>query len=61
MDPFRGLGMPRIPGLTDLLGLLQTVGAVKFPAFNDTLIFLLMIIVLLVRPSGLFGTPASAK
>lgn len=24
MDPFRGLGMPRIPGLTELLGLLQT-------------------------------------
>jgi len=43
------------------LGLLQTVGAVIFPAFNDTLIFLLMIIVLLIRPSGLFGSPASAK
>ena len=24
MDPFRGLGMPRIPGLTELLSLLQT-------------------------------------
>ena len=24
MDPFRGLGMPRIPGLSELLGLLQT-------------------------------------
>ena len=24
MDPFRGLGMPRIPGLSDLLSLLQT-------------------------------------
>ena len=24
MDPFRGLGMPRIPGLGELLGLLQT-------------------------------------
>jgi branched-chain amino acid transport system permease protein len=43
------------------LGLLQTLGAVIFPAFNDTLIFLVMIIVLLVRPSGLFGNPASAK
>jgi branched-chain amino acid transport system permease protein len=43
------------------LGLLQTLGAVVFPAFNDTLIFLLMIIVLLIRPSGLFGTPVSAK
>jgi branched-chain amino acid transport system permease protein len=44
-----------------VLGLLQTVGAALFPAFNDTLIFMLMIIVLLIRPSGLFGTPASAK
>ena len=43
------------------LGLLQTLGAVIFPAFNDTLIFLLMIIVLLIRPSGLFGNPAAAK
>jgi branched-chain amino acid transport system permease protein len=43
------------------LGLLQTLGAVIFPAFNDTLIFLLMIVVLLVRPQGLFGNPASAK
>ena len=24
MDPFRGLGMPRIPGLTEILSLLQT-------------------------------------
>jgi ABC-type transporter Mla subunit MlaD len=24
VDPFRGLGMPRIPGLTELLSLLQT-------------------------------------
>ena len=43
------------------IGLLQTLGAVIFPAFNDTLIFLVMIVVLLVRPSGLFGSPASAK
>jgi branched-chain amino acid transport system permease protein len=43
------------------LGLLQTLGAVIFPAFNDTLIFMLMIVVLMIRPSGLFGTPESAK
>lgn len=43
------------------LGLLQTVGAALFPAFNDTLIFMLMIIVLLIRPSGLFGSPVAAK
>jgi branched-subunit amino acid ABC-type transport system permease component len=34
---------------------------VIFPAFNDTLIFLVMIVVLLIRPSGLFGSAASAK
>jgi branched-chain amino acid transport system permease protein len=43
------------------IGLLQTLGAVIFPAFNDTLIFLVMIVVLLIRPSGLFGSAASAK
>ncbi len=43
------------------LGLLQALGAVWFPAFNDTLIFMLMIVVLLIRPSGLFGNPASAQ
>ncbi|HEX3549960.1 MAG TPA: branched-chain amino acid ABC transporter permease [Candidatus Elarobacter sp.] len=43
------------------LGLLQTLGALVFPAFNDTLIFMLMIVVLLVRPSGLFGTAAASR
>jgi len=43
------------------IGLLQTLGAVIFPAFNDTLIFLVMIVVLLIRPSGLFGSAASAQ
>lgn len=43
------------------IGLLQTLGAVIFPAFNDTLIFLLMIVVLLIRPAGLFGSAAGAK
>lgn len=40
------------------LGLLQTIGAVFYPQINDTLIFIVMILVLLVRPSGLFGSPA---
>jgi branched-chain amino acid transport system permease protein len=39
------------------LGLLQTVGAVFYPQINDTLIFIVMILVLLVRPNGLFGSP----
>jgi branched-chain amino acid transport system permease protein len=37
------------------LGLLQTVGAIFYPQINDTLIFIVMVLVLLVRPSGLFG------
>lgn len=41
------------------LGLLQTVGAVFYPQINDTLIFIVMIVVLLVRPSGLFGSTTS--
>ena len=40
------------------LGLLQTLGAVFYPQINDTLIFIVMVVVLLVRPSGLFGSPA---
>jgi branched-chain amino acid transport system permease protein len=40
------------------LGLLQTVGAVFYPQINDTLIFIVMALVLIVRPSGLFGSPA---
>jgi branched-chain amino acid transport system permease protein len=39
------------------LGLLQTVGAVFYPQINDTLIFIVMVLVLLVRPNGLFGSP----
>jgi branched-chain amino acid transport system permease protein len=40
------------------LGLLQTIGAVFYPQINDTLIFIVMVLVLLVRPGGLFGSPA---
>ena len=43
------------------LGLLQTLGAVIFPAFNDTLIFLLMIIVLLLRPAGPVRQPGGSE
>jgi branched-subunit amino acid ABC-type transport system permease component len=32
------------------------VGAVFFPQISNTLIFILMVLVLLVRPTGLFGT-----
>jgi len=39
------------------LGLLQTLGAVVFPPISTTLIFIVMVIVIVFRPAGLFGRP----
>jgi branched-chain amino acid transport system permease protein len=38
------------------VGVIATIGAVFFPQISTTLIFFLMVIVLLFRPAGLFGT-----
>ena len=38
------------------VGVIATIGAVFFPQISTTLIFILMVIVLLFRPAGLFGT-----
>lgn len=38
------------------VGVLAVLGAVFFPQISNTLIFILMVIVLLVKPTGLFGT-----
>src|SRR5579884_843643 len=38
-----------------LVGVLSALGAVFFPPLANTLVFILMAIVLLVRPAGLFG------
>ena len=38
------------------VGMIATLGAVFFPQISNTLIFILMVLVLLVRPAGLFGT-----
>jgi branched-chain amino acid transport system permease protein len=38
------------------VGVLAAVGAVFFPQISNTLIFILMVLVLLVKPTGLFGT-----
>ncbi len=38
------------------LGIIATVGAVLYPPISDTLIFIVMVLVILFRPSGLFGT-----
>ncbi len=41
------------------LGVLQTLGAVWYPPIATTLIFIVMVIVIALRPSGLFGRPES--
>ena len=43
------------------LGLLQTIGAVVFPPISTTLIFIVMVIVIVLRPAGLFGKPESSR
>ncbi len=40
-----------------LIGLARSFGAVGFPLFTDGLMFMLMVLVLLLRPQGLFGEP----
>lgn len=42
-----------------LIGLARSFGAVGFPLFTDGLMFMLMALVLIVRPQGLFGAPGS--
>ncbi|MDE2582836.1 MAG: branched-chain amino acid ABC transporter permease [Rhodospirillales bacterium] len=38
-----------------LLGLIQSFGAIGFPLFTDGLMFTFMAVVLIVKPTGLFG------
>jgi len=38
------------------LGIIATVGAVLYPPISNTLIFIVMVLVILFRPAGLFGT-----
>jgi branched-chain amino acid transport system permease protein len=42
------------------VGVITAIGAVFFPAAANTLIFVLMAVVLLLRPAGLFGTAEGA-
>jgi len=37
------------------LGLLQAIGSVYYPPISTTLIFIVMVLVIIVRPAGLFG------
>lgn len=43
------------------IGVITTIGAVYYPPISSTLPFVLMAIVLLVRPAGLFGSAEGAK
>jgi branched-chain amino acid transport system permease protein len=38
-----------------LIGLVRSFGTIGFPLFTEGLMFLLMVVVLVVKPSGLFG------
>ena len=38
-----------------LVGMLSAVGSLYVPAFSQSLVFVLMALVLLLRPAGLFG------
>jgi branched-chain amino acid transport system permease protein len=44
-----------------LIGTLETIGIVVFPEFEMALIYLLMVIILAVRPWGLYGRPTKIK
>jgi branched-chain amino acid transport system permease protein len=39
------------------LGIIAAVGAVLYPPISNTLIFIVMVLVIMFRPAGLFGTP----
>ena len=43
------------------VGVLTAVGAALYPPISNTLVFVLMALVLLFRPSGLFGLPEGAR
>jgi branched-chain amino acid transport system permease protein len=44
-----------------IIGVIASLGAVFFPQISNTLIFIVMIVVLLFRPAGLFGTPEATR
>jgi branched-chain amino acid transport system permease protein len=52
-----GLGSLRGSILTGFaLGVIQAIGAVYYPPIGSTLIFIVMVLVILFKPAGLFGT-----
>lgn len=54
-----GLGSWKGPFIGSILiGLIETLGKIWFPSLSMLLVFLLMVVVLLIRPQGLFGREA---
>ncbi|ACO45311.1 branched-chain amino acid ABC transporter permease [Deinococcus deserti] len=43
------------------VGVLAAIGSALYPPIANTLVFILMAVVLLIRPSGLFGLPEGAR
>jgi len=43
-----------------VLGIVQVLAALFFPQLSDTAIFIMMVVVLLIRPWGLFGKAEAA-
>jgi branched-chain amino acid transport system permease protein len=43
------------------LGLLQAIGAIVWAPISTTLIFIVMVIVIVLRPAGLFGRPEGTR
>ncbi len=43
------------------LGVIAAVGAVVYPPISNTLIFIVMVLVISLRPAGLFGTPETVR
>jgi branched-chain amino acid transport system permease protein len=41
-----------------LIGLVRAFGTIGFPLFTEGLMFLLMVVILIIKPSGLFGREA---
>ena len=42
-----------------LIGLIRSFGSLGFPLFTDGLMYLFMIVILVVKPTGLFGKPVT--
>jgi len=43
------------------LGVLQAIGAITYPPIATTLIFIVMVVVIALRPAGLFGRPEALR